>query len=75
MLYWVLVEHARHEHMSDEYNDRYIIQCCRSPHPGSIGATQDPHIMVSTELTRVGGQADKQRISQIRIGDRLLKLS
>ena len=51
MLYWVLVEQARHEHMSDEYKDWYIIQFRRSPHPGSIGATEDHHIMVSTELT------------------------
>ena len=74
MLYWALVEQARHEHMSDEYKDRYIIQCCRSPHPGSVGPTD--HHMFPTELTLSGeGQADKQRISQIRIVDRLLKLS
>ena len=51
VLYWVLVEQARHEHMSDEFKGRYIIQCCRSPHHGSIGVTEDHHIMVPTELT------------------------
>ena len=25
VLYWALVEQARHEHMSDEYKDLYII--------------------------------------------------
>ena len=25
MLFWALVEQARHEHMSDEYINRYII--------------------------------------------------
>ena len=49
MLYWGLNEQARHEHMSDEFKNRYIIQCCRNPHPGSIGQTQD-HTLVPTEL-------------------------
>ena len=34
MLYWALVEGARHEHMSDEYKDRYIIIVLGNPHPG-----------------------------------------
>ena len=29
---------------SDEYKDRYIIQCCRNPYPGSIGQKRDHHI-------------------------------
>ena len=31
MLYWALVEQALHEHMSDEYENRYIIMVSSSP--------------------------------------------
>ena len=32
MLYWALDEQARHEHMSDEYKDRYgIIALLKTP--------------------------------------------
>ena len=76
MLCLGLDEQARHEHMSDEYKDRYIMQCRRNSHPGSIGRTQDHHIGSHTDWT-IEGEAHQteQRISQIRIADRLLKLS
>ena len=44
VLYWGLDEEARHEHMSDEYKDLYIIQYCCNPHPGPTGQTQYHHI-------------------------------
>ena len=47
------MERALHEHMPDEYKDRYIIQRCRSPHSESIELTRD-HDMVPTELTLSG---------------------
>ena len=73
MLYWGLDEQARHDELIlDEYKDRYIIQCCRNPHPGSIGHTQDHHI--GSHRTELRGEAQtEQRISQIRKVDRLLK--
>ena len=76
MLYWALVEQAPHEHMSDEYKDRYIIQCCRSPHPGSIGPTRDHH-MIPTELTLSGKimRQNNNLPNTYYIVDRLLKLS
>ena len=54
MLYWGLDEQARHEHMSDEYKDRYIIQCCRNPHPGYIRPTRKITTLVPTELNLEG---------------------
>ena len=66
MLYWALVSQARHEHMSDEYKDRYI---------NAVFWYSPPWVPNILEITTVGpqrtdltgeGQADKQRISQIR---------
>ena len=34
MLCWVLDEQPRHEHMSDEYKDRYIIEYFGISHRG-----------------------------------------
>ena len=54
MLYWGLDEQTRIEQISDEYKDRYIIQCCRNPHLGSIGQTHKITTLVPTELAQEG---------------------
>ena len=46
---WALVEQARHEHMSDEYKNRYIVDIPPSP---SLVKVRDT-IMVSSELNKV----------------------
>ena len=75
MLCLALAEQARHEHMPDEIKDRYINAVLW------YSASWVPNIL---EITIVGpqrtnlsgeGQEDKQKISQIRIVDRQLKLS
>ena len=61
--------------MSDEYKDRYIIIALLKTPPWYYRQYENI-IEVSSELTRVGKvRQTKQRISQIRIVDRLLKLS
>ena len=47
--------------MSDEDKDRYIIQYCRSPHPGSIRPTQDHHIGSHRTDLSGEGQTDKTK--------------
>ena len=74
MLYRGLDEQARHEHMSDEYKDRYIIIALLKT-PSWYYRQYETITVVPRELTRVGKvRQTKQRISQIRIVDRLLKL-
>ena len=43
MLYSGLDEKARHEHMSDEYNDRYIIIALLKTPPRYIQTTREHH--------------------------------
>ena len=53
VLCWVLVEQARHEHMSDEYNNRHIIVVVpRSP--SWVPNTQEHHKWFTTELIEGG---------------------
>ena len=47
--------------MSDEYKDQHIIQCCRNPHPGSIGQTQDHHIDSQRTDLSGEGQTDETK--------------
>ena len=74
MLYWRLDEQTRHEHMSDEYKDRYnIIALLKTP-PWYY-RQYEKITVVPSELNEVGKvRQTKQRIYQIRIVDRLLKL-
>ena len=44
-----------------KHKDRYIIQCRRNPHPGSIGRTQDPHSASPTELNDEGNLSDRTK--------------
>ena len=59
--------------MSDEYKYRYIIQCCRNPHPG-LSDRHEVTVSSSTELNLEGKLKQNNEISQIRIIDRLLTL-
>ena len=44
MLYYGLDEQARHEHMSDEYKDRYVtIALLKRPLLGTIQTTREHH--------------------------------
>ena len=76
MLYWALCEQARHEHMSDEYKDRYnIIALLKTPLGTTDNRQYENITVVSGELNEVGEvRQTKQRISQIQSVDRLLKL-
>ena len=50
MLYWALVEQARHEHVSDEYKKQYIADVTRSP---SWAKVRDSTV-VPSELNKGG---------------------
>ena len=74
MLYYELVEQARHEHMSDEYKGRYIIIALLKTPPRYYRQYRKHHS--GSQRTELEGEAHQteQRISQICIIDRLLKL-
>ena len=52
MLCWVSVEQAGHEHMSDEYKNRYIIIVLLKP-ASWVDQTIRDHHMFPSELTKV----------------------
>ena len=74
MLYKGLDGQARHEHMSDEYKDRYIIIALLKTPPWYYKQCENITV-VPTEVNEGGKvRQTKQRISQIGIVDRLLEL-
>ena len=76
MLCWVLVERARHEHMSDEYKDRYIIAVLLEPLSWVNQSNTRPPQFVPSELIK-GAQVNKLTNTDLPtcIVGRLLKRS
>ena len=66
MLYWALVEQARHKRMSNEYKNRYIIMVPSSP---SLVKVRDTTVGVPSELIEGGKSSGQTLISQTRIVD------
>ena len=65
---WALVKQARHEHMSDEFKNRYVFVMYLGPHPGY--QTYET-LEGFTYRTDQGGKPSGQTlVSQTRIVDR-----
>ena len=54
MLCWGVIEQARHEQMSDEYENRYIIICALVAHILSLQNRHGSTTVVPTELNKRG---------------------
>ena len=52
MLYWALVEQARHEHMPDKYKNRYIIIVLLKPPSWIYQTNRSPPQLVPSELIK-----------------------
>ena len=75
MLYYGFDEQARHEHMSDEYKDRYIIiALLKNPPRYYIQYREHLELTYQTEQEGALVKHNLLRIYQTRIVDRLLKL-
>ena len=53
VLCWVLLEQARHEHMSDEYKNRYIVVVLLKSPSWVIQTNTRPPELVPSELIKV----------------------
>ena len=70
MLCWALVEQARHEHMSDEYKNRYIINSAAVAHILGLADKHESPTVGSERTNQRGETQPGEQASQIRVVDR-----